>query len=114
MADKATFISELATLVKKHLSPTKLNFKDIMLPDGSTLRYEGDMPMVQMPVTILQPDGTELPAPDAIYEMEDGATIEVIDGIIVTVTPPVAEAEVESKDKEKGMPTTPHERKSVV
>ena len=107
MADKATFISELATLVKKHLSPTKLNFKDIMLPDGSTLRYEGDMPMVQMPVTIVQPDGTELPAPDAIYEMEDGATIEVIDGIIVTVTPPVAE--VESKDKEKGMPTTPHE-----
>lgn len=109
MADKATFISELATLVKKHLSPTKLNFKDIMLPDGSTLRYEGDMPMVQMPVTILQPDGTELPAPDAIYEMEDGATIEVIDGIIVTVTPPVAEAEVDAKDKEKGMPTTPHE-----
>lgn len=109
MADKATFISELATLVKKHLSPTKLNFKDIMLPDGSTLRYEGDMPMVQMPVTIVQPDGSELPAPDAIYEMEDGATIEVIDGIIVTVTPPVAEAEVESKDKEKGMPTTPHE-----
>ena len=109
MADKATFISELATLVKKHLSPTKLNFKDIMLPDGSTLRYEGDMPMVQMPVTIVQPDGTELPAPDAIYEMEDGATIEVIDGIIVTVTPPVAEVEVESKDKEKGMPTTPHE-----
>lgn len=109
MADKSTFISELATLVKKHLSPTKLNFKDIMLPDGSTLRYEGDMPMVQMPVTIVQPDGTELPAPDAIYEMEDGATIEVIDGIIVTVTPPVAEAEVESKDKEKGMPTTPHE-----
>jgi hypothetical protein len=91
------------------LSPTKLNFKDIMLPDGSTLRYEGDMPMVQMPVTILQPDGTELPAPDAVYEMEDGVTIEVIDGIIVTVTPPVAEAEVESKDKEKGMPTTPHE-----
>ena len=109
MADKATFISELATLVKKHLSPTKLNFKDIMLPDGSTLRYEGDMPMVQMPATIVQPDGTELPAPDAIYEMEDGATIEVIDGIIVTVTPPVAEVEVESKDKEKGMPTTPHE-----
>jgi len=109
MADKATFISELATLVKKHLSPTKLNFKDIMLPDGSTLRYEGDMPMVQMPVTILQPDGTELPAPDAIYEMEDGTSIEVIDGIIVTVTPPVAEAEVDAKDKEKGMPTTPHE-----
>jgi len=109
MADKTTFISELATLVKKHLSPTKLNFKDIMLPDGSTLRYEGDMPMVQMPATIVQPDGTELPAPDAIYEMEDGTSIEVIGGIIVTVTPPVAEAEVESKDKEKGMPTTPHE-----
>ena len=109
MADKATFISELATLVKKHLSPTKLNFKDIMLPDGSTLRYEGDMPMVQMPVTIVQPDGTELPAPDAIYEMEDGATIEVIDGIIVTVTPPVAEVESKDKEKEKGMPTTPHE-----
>lgn len=109
MADKTTFISELATLVKKHLSPTKLNFKDIMLPDGSTLRYEGDMPMVQMPATIVQPDGTELPAPDAIYEMEDGTTIEVIEGIIVTVTPPVAEAEVDAKDKEKGMPTTPHE-----
>lgn len=105
MADKATFISELATLVKKHLSPTKLNFKDIMLPDGSTLRYEGDMPMVQMPVTILQPDGTELPAPDAIYEMEDGTSIEVIGGIIVTVTPPVAEVE----SPESAMPTTPTE-----
>ena len=105
MADKATFISELATLVKKHLSPTKLNFKDIMLPDGSTLRYEGDMPMVQMPVTIVQPDGTELPAPDAIYEMEDGTTIEVIEGIIVTVTPPATEVET----PESAMPTTPTE-----
>lgn len=105
MADKATFISELATLVKKHLSPTKLNFKDIMLPDGSTLRYEGDMPMVQMPVTIVQPDGTELPAPDAIYEMEDGTSIEVIGGIIVTVTPPATEVET----PESAMPTTPTE-----
>ena len=105
MADKATFISELATLVKKHLSPTKLNFKDIMLPDGSTLRYEGDMPMVQMPVTIVQPDGTELPAPDAIYEMEDGTAIEVIEGIIVTVTPPATEVET----PESAMPTTPTE-----
>ena len=105
MADKTTFISELATLVKKHLSPTKLNFKDIMLPDGSTLRYEGDMPMVQMPVTIVQPDGTELPAPDAIYEMEDGTSIEVIGGIIVTVTPPATEVET----PESAMPTTPTE-----
>jgi hypothetical protein len=105
MADKTTFISELATLVKKHLSPTKLNFKDIMLPDGSTLRYEGDMPMVQMPVTIVQPDGTELPAPDAIYEMEDGTSIEVIGGIIVTVTPSATEVET----PESAMPTTPTE-----
>ena len=105
MADKTTFISELATLVKKHLSPTKLNFKDIMLPDGSTLRYEGDMPMVQMPVTIVQPDGTELPAPDAIYEMEDGTSIEVIGGIIVAVTPPATEVET----PESAMPTTPTE-----
>lgn len=105
MADKATFISELATLVKKHLSPTKLNFKDIMLPDGSTLRYEGDMPMVQTPATVVQPDGTELPAPDAIYEMEDGTSIEVIEGIIVTVTPPATEVET----PESAMPTTPTE-----
>ena len=105
MADKATFISELATLVKKHLSPTKLNFKDIMLPDGSTLRYEGDMPMVQTPATVVQPDGTELPAPDAIYEMEDGTAIEVIEGIIVTVTPPATEVET----PESAMPTTPTE-----
>ena len=105
MADKTTFISELATLVKKHLSPTKLNFKDIMLPDGSTLRYEGDMPMVQMPVTIVQPDGTELPAPDAIYEMEDGTSIEVIGGVIVTVTPPATQVET----PESAMPTTPTE-----
>ena len=105
MADKTTFISELATLVKKHLSPTKLNFKDIMLPDGSTLRYEGDMPMVQTPATVVQPDGTELPAPDAIYEMEDGTSIEVIGGIIVTVTPPATEVET----PESAMPTTPTE-----
>jgi hypothetical protein len=105
MADKTTFISELATLVKKHLSPTKLNFKDIMLPDGSTLRYEGDMPMVQTPATVVQPDGTELPAPDAIYEMEDGTSIEVIEGIIVTVTPPATEVET----PESAMPTTPTE-----
>ena len=105
MADKTTFISELATLVKKHLSPTKLNFKDIMLPDGSTLRYEGDMPMVQTPATVVQPDGTELPAPDAIYEMEDGTSIEVIGGIIVAVTPPATEVET----PESAMPTTPTE-----
>lgn len=112
MADKSTFLSEMAQLVKKHLVSTKQTFKDILLPDGSTLRYAGDTPVIQTPATILQPDGTELPAPDAVYEMEDGTKIEVIGGIIVTVTPPTEEVEAghdkdkeyNEKKKEMGMP----------
>lgn len=110
MADKTTFLTEMAQLVKKHLVSTKQKFKDVLLPDGSTLRYLGDTPVIQTPATVVQPDGTELPAPDAIYEMEDGTTVEVIGGIIVTVTPPTEEVEAghdkdkEYKKKEMGMP----------
>lgn len=110
MADKTTFLTEMAQLVKKHLVTTKQTFKDVLLPDGSTLRYPGDTPVIQTPATVVQPDGTELPAPDAIYEMEDGTTVEVIGGIIVTVTPPTEEVEAghdkdkEYNKKEMGMP----------
>lgn len=97
MSENKTFLSELAALVKKHVAPEKLKFADVTLPDGSVLRFPGDVAVIQTPATIVQPDGSELPAPDATYELPDGTELEVIGGIITTVTPGGA-AEVESPE----------------
>jgi regulator of replication initiation timing len=66
-------------------------FAEVKLKDGTIMRYEGDTPMVGMPVMVVTAEG-ELPAPDGKYEMEDGSLLDVQGGIVAAIEPKAAEA----------------------
>lgn len=99
----ASFVKKLTDLVVDHFSTKKEIFKEIKTKDGILLKYQfaevktkdgaivtydGDMPMVGMPVFIVPSDGSEPIAPaDGTLEIEDGSEIEVKGGVIVSVEP---------------------------
>lgn len=62
--------------------------------DGKILRCLADVGF-QMGaiVSIIQEDGTVIPAPTGVYTLEDGTVYEIQDGTIVNVTMPEAETE---------------------
>jgi len=66
----------------------KTYFADAKLQDGTMITYDGDTPMVGMPIMVLPSDGTApIPAPDGVMVVEDGSEIEVKNGVIVSVEP---------------------------
>ena len=83
-----TFLKKFTSLVVEHFATDKINFIDVKLKDGTMITYDGDMPMVGIPVFVLPSDGTDKIAPaDGVLEFEDGTKIEVKDGIIIAVMP---------------------------
>lgn len=64
----------------------KWQFADVTLVDGTVVTYDGDMPMVGVPIYVIPSDGTDnLPAPDGVLTFEDGTEVEVVGGIITSV-----------------------------
>lgn len=83
-----TFLKKFTSLVVEHFATDKINFIDVKLKDGTMVTYDGDMPMVGIPVFVLPSDGTDKIAPaDGVLEFEDGTKIEVKDGVIIAVMP---------------------------
>ena len=97
-----TFLKKFTSLVVEHFSNDKVNFIDVKLKDGTMITYDGDMPIVGIPVFVLPSDGTDKIAPaDGVLEFEDGTKIEVKEGIIIAVMP--MEEEVVEEVVEVGM-----------
>ena len=99
-----TFLKKFTSLVVEHFATDKINFIDVKLKDGTMITYDGDMPMVGIPVFVLPSDGTDKIAPaDGVLEFEDGTKIEVKDGIIIAVMPMEEEVVEEVMPVEVGM-----------
>ena len=97
-----TFLKKFTSLVVEHFATDKINFIDVKLKDGTMITYDGDMPMVGIPVFVLTSDGTDKIAhADGVLEFEDGTKIEVKDGVIIAVMP--MEEEVVEEVVEVGM-----------
>jgi hypothetical protein len=80
-------------------------FLDAKLADGTAIKVEGDSLVEGAKVVVVTPDA-EIPAPDAVHELEDGTKIETKDGIIVAIQQPGAEGvnpEVEVEVPAMGM-----------
>lgn len=72
------------------------NFNEVKTQDGQLiLSYDGEMPMANMPLFILDEAGQRLPAPDGDYVIEDGSTLKVSKGVITEVVAGTAEAPAE-------------------
>lgn len=95
---EANKIKEFASAIKlafSNLMGTEKKFKSETLADGTVISYDGDMPMMNMPVMVTAPDGTQLPAPDGEIVLPDGSTLVIVSGVITDIKPAGGGAEAE-------------------
>lgn len=74
-------IEKLKELLFKEEKPVVLKFETAKLNDGVTdVEWEGDL-MVGTIVYVLDSNGSKLPLPLGVYQLEDGSTFEIVDDI---------------------------------
>jgi hypothetical protein len=82
-------------------------FLDAKLADGTQIKVEGDSLLEGAKVVVVTQEG-EVPAPDAVHELEDGSKVETKDGIIIKIEPAMEEVEAEevvpAVDDQVGVP----------
>ena len=79
------------------ISTVKELFLDAKLKDGTKVKVSGESLVEGAKVVVVKEDGMEVPAPDAVHELEDGTKVETVDGIIKSIVE-AEEAEDDMKD----------------
>jgi hypothetical protein len=67
------------------ITTVKEIFLDAKLKDGTKIKVIGDGLVEGAKVVVVQEDGIEVPAPDAIHELEDGTKVETVEAIIKSI-----------------------------
>lgn len=104
MSEQKSFIDEVKQIIKDGFASltlkkeTEVKLGSVNTADGSVkINFEGDTVMVDLPVSMTAPDGTELPVPDGEYNLEGGMKINVAGSIVTEVST----SEEEAKDEEQ-------------
>lgn len=107
MSEQKSFIDEVKQIIKDGFASltlkkeTEVKLGSVNTADGTVkINFEGDTVMVDLPVSMTAPDGTELPVPDGEYNLEGGMKINVAGSIVTEVST----LEEEAKDEEEQMP----------
>ena len=79
-------------VVDGEIKTVKEIFIDAKLVDGTVVKVSGDSLVEGAKVVVVTADA-EIPAPDAVHELEDGTKIETKDGVIVNVQEVVGDAQ---------------------
>ena len=74
------------------ITTVKEIFVDAKLVDGTVIKVSGDSVVEGAKVVVVTADA-EIPAPDAVHELEDGTKVETKDGVIVQVEEVVGDEE---------------------
>lgn len=83
------------------ITTVKELFLDAKLKDGTKVKVIGESLVEGAKVVVVKEDGMEIPAPDAVHELEDGTKVETVEGIIKSIEEAKDEKEAE-KDAEEG------------
>lgn len=104
MSEQKSFIDEVKQIIKDGFASltlkkeTEVKLGSVNTADGTVkINFEGDTVMVDLPVSMTAPDGTELPIPDGEYNLEGGMKINVAGSIVTEVST----SEEEAKDEEQ-------------
>jgi len=62
---------------------------EVKLPDGTSLKYEGETLGVESKVMLVTPDG-ELPVPDGELTLEDGTMLTIVGSVVTEMEAPTA------------------------
>jgi hypothetical protein len=81
------------------ISTVKELFLDAKLKDGTKVKVIGEGLVEGAKVVVVKEDGMEVPAPDAVHELEDGTKVETVAGVIKSI--------VEAVEAEDGMKDDP-------
>lgn len=99
-----SFIEDFKAALSEFFTPKKTDKEEaiklgsVNTADGTVkINFEGDTVMVDLPVSMTAPDGTELPVPDGEYNLEGGMKINVAGSIVTEVST----SEEEAKDEEQ-------------
>ena len=79
------------------ISVVKENFIDAKLKDGTVVKVLGEALVAGAKIVVVK-DGMEVPAPDAVHELEDGTKVETKGGVISYVEKAGEVEEVEAQD----------------
>ena len=99
--ENTTVVSEIKNLMVKFgfMSPEEKDKKDYArLIDGTEIRVEGELAEGSA-VFVVTEEG-DIPAPDAIHELEDGTKVETKDGIIKSIEVKEESEEIEEEKEE--------------
>ena len=77
--------------LRKQIGRLLFKFTEVTLPNGVTLIFEGDQPVEGGTVNTYAADGSTVPATDGEYILENEDTIEVKDGVVMSITPKAVE-----------------------
>ena len=77
--------------LRKQLAKMLFKFSEQTAQDGSVLLFEGDQPVEGGTVNTYAADGSTVPATDGTYVLENEDTIEVKDGVVMSITPKAVE-----------------------
>lgn len=95
-------VNEIKKLMVQFGFLEKQALMDVVLQDGTKLNVEGDALVAGAKVMVVTEDGN-IPAPDGQYQLEDGSTINIADGVIVESkqdeTPVEQEQEMHSENE---------------
>jgi len=94
-------VSEIKNLMVKFgfMSPEEDKKDDyIKLIDGTEIRVEGEL--AEGSAVLVVTEGGDIPAPDAIHELEDGTKVETIGGIIKSIEVKEESEEIEEEKEE--------------
>ena len=99
-----SFIEDFKAALSEFFTPKKTDKEEaiklgsVNTADGTVkINFEGDTVMVDLPVSMTAPDGTELPVPDGEYNLEGGMKINVAGSIVTEVST----SEEDAKDEEQ-------------
>jgi hypothetical protein len=99
-----SFIEDFKAALSEFFTPKKTDKEEaiklgsVNTADGTVkINFEGDTVMVDLPVSMTAPDGTELPVPDGEYNLQGGMKINVAGSIVTEVST----SEEEAKDEEQ-------------
>jgi hypothetical protein len=81
------------------INAVKEIFLDAKLVDGTQVKVEGDSLLEGAKVVVVTEQG-EIPAPDAVHELEDGTKVKTEGGVIVAIEPKMEAEEVMPEDGE--------------
>jgi preprotein translocase subunit YajC len=89
-------LKQIGNLLKMDFAKVE-KFKSAKLADGTEIMWDGEI-AEGTAIMVVAEDGNQMPAPDAVHELEDGTKVTTVGGLVTAIEAKKEEVEVEMAD----------------